>query len=155
MKHFGQPGFQTADKVGEMLPFEVIVVGTPVSHQAQNRQALRSWQAEIQAAARASLPAGAQPVLDSVEIHVVYYHDEDAAHLPDEDNMLKPIQDALQGLVYEDDGQITDGTCRKRNFDSSFKVRGLSAVLAEGFVQGREFVHITVALAPDPTVLTP
>lgn len=138
-----------------MLPLELIVVGTPVSHQARNRKALQSWQEAVRAAVNLALPPGAQPALDSVELHVVYYHDEDAAHLPDEDNMLKPIQDALQGLVYDDDSQVTDGTCRKRNLDDSFKVRGLSPVLAEGFVQGAEFIHIKVSAAPDPRVLKP
>jgi len=138
-----------------MLPLEIIVVGTPVSHQARNRQALRRWRQSVQAATQTSLPANTPPVLDSVELHVVYYHDEDAAHLPDEDNLLKPIQDALQGHVYVNDSQVTDGTCRKRNLDDSFKVRGLSPVLAEGFVQGEEFIHITITPAPNPAVLTP
>jgi len=138
-----------------MLPVEFIVVGTPVSQQAHNREALRSWRAEIQAVAQNTVPDDETPVVDSVEIHVVYYHDKDAAHLPDEDNMLKPIQDALQGIVYVNDSQVSDGTCRKRDLDGSFKVRHLRPVVAEGFIQGDEFVHITVMPSPDPRILTP
>lgn len=136
-----------------MLPLQFIVIGTPVSHQARNRKVLRSWRADVAQATRAAVEAGAAPVEDDVEIEVVYYHDEEAPNLPDEDNMLKPVQDALQGIVYVDDSQISDGTCRRRNLDSSFEVRRMSRVLADGFVQGEEFIHVTVRPAPDPRVL--
>jgi Holliday junction resolvase RusA-like endonuclease len=36
----------------------------------------------------------------------------------DIDNIPKPISDALQGLVYLDDEQVTDVLCRKRNLNS-------------------------------------
>lgn len=129
--------------------------GTPVSHQAHNRKALRSWKADVEQAARAAVTAAARPVSHEVEIQVVYFHDEGAPHLPDEDNMLKPIQDALQGIIYANDGQVTDGTCCRRNLDDSFHVRRMSAVLAQGFVQGDEFVQVIVREAPNPRVLRP
>jgi hypothetical protein len=66
----------------------------------------------------------------------------------DNDNMLKPIQDALNKLVYEDDQQITDTYVRKTDINGSFRVRGMSAVLAEGFCRGNEFLHIKVEQAP-------
>jgi hypothetical protein len=131
-------------------PVEFIVVGTPVSHQARRREALRSWMATVEEKARLALAAGPDPVGEPVEVLVVYYHDEGAANLPDEDNLLKPIQDAMQGIVYADDTQVRDGTCSKRNLDAAFKVRRMSPVLADGFVQGEEFVYIKVSPAPDP-----
>jgi crossover junction endodeoxyribonuclease RusA len=66
----------------------------------------------------------------------------------DNDNMLKPIQDALNRLIYEDDRQITDTAVRKTDINGSFRVRGMSSVLAEGFCRGNEFLHIKVEHAP-------
>ncbi len=63
--------------------------------------------------------------------------------------MLKPIQDAMQGVVYANDAQITDTSVRKTNLDGQFTVRGMSRVLAEGFCRGTEFLYIKVEEAPD------
>lgn len=63
--------------------------------------------------------------------------------------MVKPIQDALNGLVYEDDRQITDIIVRKTDLNGRFRVRGMPLVLAEGFSRGREFLYVRVELAPD------
>ncbi len=71
----------------------------------------------------------------------------------DTDNMLKPIQDALIGLIYNDDRQITDITAGKRDINGSFRVRGLSSSLAEGFNSNNEFVHVKVEEAPNPQEL--
>jgi crossover junction endodeoxyribonuclease RusA len=45
----------------------------------------------------------------------------------DIDNLPKPILDALKGLVYLDDTQITDVVCRKRNLHSDLRVEILQA----------------------------
>jgi len=67
----------------------------------------------------------------------------------DNDNMLKPIQDALQGVVYANDDQVTDTVVRKTYLDGRFKVRGMSVVLAQGFARGVAFLYIRVEDAPD------
>jgi len=45
-------------------------------------------------------------VKQPVRLTICYYHDRVAIRL-DNDNLVKPIQDALNGLVYEDDRLIT------------------------------------------------
>lgn len=112
-----------------------------------------SWREDVEDAARNAIDPRIQPIEDDVEIGVVYYHDEGAPHLPDQDNMLKPIQDALQGIVYINDRQLSDVSCCRRNFDGSFHVRRMSAILATGFVGGEEFIHVVVKSAPNPQVL--
>jgi crossover junction endodeoxyribonuclease RusA len=131
---------------------EFRVTGTPISHQGHNKPLLRQWRENVAAAARAALPDGFVAATVEVEVQVVYYF-EDGPAIPDEDNLLKPIQDALRGIVYADDDQVVDGTCCKRNIDGAFRVRNWSTVLAEGFVAGEEFVHVIVRNAPDPEVL--
>ena len=44
-----------------------------------------------------------------------YFKDESRSESLDVDNIPKPILDALSGLVYADDRQITDLVCRKRD----------------------------------------
>jgi crossover junction endodeoxyribonuclease RusA len=83
-----------------------------------------------------------------VSIAVTYYHDGPAVRI-DNDNLVKPVQDALNGLVYEDDNLITDTNLRKTDLNGRFQVRGMSAVLAEGFCKGEEFLHIRIEAAPD------
>jgi Holliday junction resolvase RusA-like endonuclease len=137
-----------------VLPIEFRVTGTPISHQSRNRPLLAEWRDAVSQAARAAVPDSAAPVVTNVELHVVYYYEEGPAR-PDEDNLLKPIQDALQGIVYRNDDQVMDGTCRKRDIDGKFNVRNVGMVIAEGFVDGREFVHVVVRDAPDPGVVRP
>lgn len=79
------------------------------------------------------LPA---PLEVPLKLTVVYYHDRQSV-LIDHDNMLKPIQDALAGLIYVNDRQITDAQTRKTNIDGRFRVRHLSAVYALAFGGGR------------------
>jgi hypothetical protein len=79
---------------------------------------------------------------------VVYYHDGEHVRI-DNDNLVKPIQDALIGLIYQDDRLITGTTVRKTSLDGRFRVRRMSRVLADAFVDGREFLHIRVDEDPD------
>jgi crossover junction endodeoxyribonuclease RusA len=131
-----------------MLPFEFIVEGSPLSQQTKNKTRLRAWRQTLRSAAGRYLPVNAQPSKERLQITVVYYYSGATAKM-DNDNMIKPIQDALQGLVYVDDNQITDTRVRRTNLNGAFRVRGMSPVLAEGFCLGTEFLHIKIEEAPD------
>lgn len=71
----------------------------------------------------------------------------------DVDNLPKPILDALKGLVYLDDEQVTDVLCRKRDLNANLRVLNPSPTLAEGFEMGGEFLYIVATPAPDQTVI--
>jgi len=79
-------------------PFEFFVKGPPLSQQTRNPARLREWKAYVRSEAAIRWPAEA-PVEVALKLTVVYYH-ERAAVLIDHDNLVKPIQDALAGLVY-------------------------------------------------------
>ena len=51
--------------------------------------------------------------------------------------MVKPIQDALIGLVYEDDRLITDTVVRKTSIDAPIRVRGYPIILLEALRRRR------------------
>ena len=71
----------------------------------------------------------------------------------DIDNIHKPISDALKGLVYLDDEQITDVLCLKRNRNSNLRIENPSSILAEGFSRGSQFLYILVEEAPNQEVI--
>jgi Holliday junction resolvase RusA-like endonuclease len=131
-----------------MLPFEFIIDGPPVSHQTRHAARLHAWQHIVRTAAAQRWPANTPPVRIRLSFTVTYYHDGVSVRI-DNDNLVKPIQDALNGLVYVDDRQITDTHVRKTDLNGSFRVRGMSPVLAEGFCRGNEFLYICVDIAPD------
>ena len=69
------------------------------------------------------------------------------------DNLSKPISDALQGLAYRDDEQVSDIVCRKRNLNHELRLENPSLVLAEGFSRGNQFLYIVIEEAPDQEVI--
>ena len=86
-----------------------------------------------------------------VMLQITYFYDSVAM---DADNIVKPIQDAIIGLAYVDDDQVTDILVRKRDLSGNFRVEDMTLTLAEGFARGNEFLHIVVIAAPDQEVLT-
>jgi hypothetical protein len=127
-------------------PFEFFVEGPPLSQQTRNPRRLREWKEYVRAEATKLWPAQA-PVEIPLKLTVVYYHERPSVSI-DHDNMIKPIQDALAGLIYKNDRQITDAQTRKTNIDGRFRLRRLSAVYARAFGGGREFVYIRIEEAP-------
>jgi Holliday junction resolvase RusA-like endonuclease len=137
-----------------VLPFEFIVTGKPVSHQTKDKKRLQGWKALVHDAAAACW--NAPPLGEHVRVVITHYYDAEPGNehdVPDSDNIVKPVRDALNGLIYVDDYQVTDFVSRRRNLNGSFRVKGMSVILAEGFCSGKEFLHIRVEAAPDPTDL--
>ena len=97
-----------------MLPFEFIVEGPPVSLQTKKRRRLQAWKSKVSDVATNALANGALPVNDQIIFKVTYYYEGDS---PDADNIIKPMQDALVGVVYVDDNQVIETSARKRNIN--------------------------------------
>ena len=132
-----------------MLPFEFVIDGPPVSQQTRRRERVRQWRDEVQRVAAQHWPTGELPVTGPIMLTITYFYDSISM---DVDNLPKPILDALKGLVYLDDEQVTDVLCRKRNLNRDFRVDNPSSVLADGLSRGNEFLYVVVAEAPDQEV---
>ena len=65
----------------------------------------------------------------------------------DVDDIPKPILDALKGLVYRDDSQVTDLLCRKRDLNGDLRIQNPASVLLGTLGQSEQFLHITVISA--------
>ncbi|WP_434588777.1 RusA family crossover junction endodeoxyribonuclease [Pseudomonas sp. R4-83] len=133
-----------------MLPFEFTIKGPPVSHQTKNRQRLQDWKAEVRRAATELWEVGEDAVDVPVRFSTTYYYEGDT---PDVDNIIKPLQDALNGLVYVDDAQCQETKSRKRPLNGSYQIKGASGVLLKAFSDGQEFLHIRVEECPHDGVL--
>ena len=84
-------------------------------------------------------------------LKLLYLYDEPAL---DADNILKPIQDALIGVLLQDDSIITDVEIRRRWLRTTFVVNAESPVLDAGLALGREFVYVALTDAPAQDVLS-
>jgi crossover junction endodeoxyribonuclease RusA len=132
-----------------VLPFEFVIDGPPVSQQTRRRERVRQWRDGVRKVAEQYWPAGELPVIGPIMLTITYFYDSISM---DVDNLPKPISDALRGLVYLDDEQVTDVLCRKRNLNRDFRIENPSSVLADGLSRGNEFLYIVVAEAPDQEV---
>jgi crossover junction endodeoxyribonuclease RusA len=129
-----------------MLPFEFNVDGPPVSQQARRPERLAAWKVSVRAKAHEFWPKEAPAVEQEITVEITHFFEGAPA---DVDNIPKPILDALKGLVYVDDRQVTDLVSRRRPLGGPHKVDSLSPTLAEGLAEGREFLHIRIVAASD------
>jgi len=129
----------------EMLPFEFVIPQRPVSQQARRQARLRDWKEFVSTHARLAINEPRELATEPVALKLLYLYDEAAL---DADNILKPIQDALIGIVLEDDSVITDIEIRRRRLRTTFTVTSVSPVLAAGLALGREFVYVALSDAP-------
>jgi crossover junction endodeoxyribonuclease RusA len=125
---------------------EFIVQGRPLSQQSKNRAKLNEWKNKVAQAAKAKWPNN--PLDTHLELTVTFYHEGSDVVL-DNDNMIKPIADAMNKIIYADDGCITDHQLRKSSIDGPIVARRVSLVLLEGFSIGNEFIHVVIREAPD------
>lgn len=134
-----------------MLPFEFTIKGPPISLQTKNKARLNVWRQQVRAAATAMVKAGVVPIVDPVTVTITYYYDGDT---PDVDNIIKPIQDALIGVVFVDDAQVIDTRCRKKSLNGSYRINGASAILLQAFSDNVGFLHVRIQEPGDGQDLT-
>ena len=93
-----------------------------------------------------------QPFVGDVMVTITYLYNRGSIDI-DVDNIPKPILDALKGLVYSDDSQVTDLLCRKRRYGVVLRIPDPSALLRESYDNYQEFVHVNVENALSTEVL--
>ena len=133
-----------------MLPFEFTIDGPPVSQQTRRRSRLHDWKKRVRQEAEQKWSSGELPHSEPIMLTIIYFYDTASM---DVDNIPKPISDALNGLVYFDDEQITDILVRKRNLNDDLRLTNPSDTLTEGFVRGSEFLYIVIKAAPNQGVI--
>lgn len=129
-----------------MLHLEFVIPGPPISHQTTVPAKRIAWQATVKA--EASKVWTGEPLTGKLKFVLINFHEGDKPPL-DDDNMVKPIRDALNKLVYEDDRQIRFSETVQVSIDAPIKIRRASKVLMDAFHKGEEFLYVRVEDAPD------
>lgn len=116
--------------------------GIPISSQAPGLSRAK-WQAVVRAAAQVAWGTGVPCADTDLALLVVHLHDEDGGNI-DNDNMVKPIQDALIGVIYVDDRQITDTWILRRSL-TALQLVNPSPDAAAAVAAGTDFVLIRIS----------
>ncbi|MBE9209974.1 RusA family crossover junction endodeoxyribonuclease [Nostoc sp. LEGE 06077] len=123
------------------LPFEFLIPRRPVSLQAK-RKGLQEWKNFVRSEAQ-KVWQGSSPIQNTnLQLTLVYLCSD---YPPDTDNIIKPIQDALVGLVFEDDNLISDVESHRRFISNPIDFINLPLLLQQGVLIGQECVYVKVS----------
>ncbi len=120
--------------------FEFLIERRPLSLQTKSRENLQQWKTFVksEAAKNWHLPLIAEKYL---HISIVYLCDDSP---PDVDNIVKPILDALVGLIYKDDIQVADVESHRRYLSDDIDATNLPSLLQYGVLKGEECVYVKI-----------
>ena len=120
--------------------FEFLIERRPLSLQAKNRENLQQWKIFVtnEAAKSWHLPLISEKYL---HISIVYLCDDSP---PDVDNIVKPILDALVGLIYKDDELVADVESHRRYLSDGIDATNLPSLLQQGVLKGEECVYVKI-----------
>lgn len=122
------------------MKFEFLIPQRPLSLQAK-RSSLQAWKAFVKAEAAKTWTRTL--LSEDLDLHLTLVYLYDTAPL-DVDNIIKPIQDALVGLIYTDDQQITDVQAHRRHLQGTFDILKFPDLLLQGIYTGSECVYVKI-----------
>lgn len=134
-----------------MLLFEFVVEGQPVSQQSRRRERVGIWRQTVAEAAQAVWPVATPPIATDIAVTITYFYEGVPA---DVDNIVKPILDALKGIVFNDDRQISDLLTQRRPLAGPYIIPVASPRLIDGLGLGDEFLHVAISSPPANAQLT-
>jgi crossover junction endodeoxyribonuclease RusA len=132
---------------------EFIVSGTPISSGASGQSRTR-WKEAVSAASASVVPSKHALVADSVRVTIVYFYVRTDLDL---DNILKPILDALNEVIYVDDSQVANIVAAKRDRTETLFLEGASPVIMQQLAATanapQDFVYVAVELVNLTTLI--
>ena len=117
--------------------FELLLPRRPVSLQAKR---LQPWKTYVRAEAARQWAAGPSSA-GAFRLTLVYLCNTSPVDI---DNIIKPIQDALETVVYPADELITDVDSHRRLFTDTFNLTSLPTLLIQGIASQQECVYVRV-----------
>jgi len=120
--------------------FDFLIRKRPVSLQTKKRENLQKWKRSVQAEAEKTWTGS---IFSGTDLHLtlIYLYNSDPV---DTDNIIKPIQDALIGIVYDDDLLIADVDSHRRSLSGTFDLTRCPMPLVQGIISGLECVYVRV-----------
>ena len=140
-------GYALSAPVPIVFPFRMILAGPPVSVNSRDDVRLNSWKMIVVAHARPRVGT-APPTSEACCFSIGHYFERGGE--PDADNVVKPVQDALEQIVYVNDQQIVDSIGYKRDLRAGIRFRLEDPALPWALRTMLPFVHVQVSLASDP-----
>lgn len=126
----------------------LFVEGTPVAwsvsgggHPRAKSEKLVAWQNKIAKEALLYVGAGFDRIIETVELHLCFYmpRSQNAVkcgatypHRPDLSNLVKAAEDALKGVVIEDDSQVVRIVARKEYVGREAGSAGVAVSIKKG-----------------------
>ncbi len=132
-------------------PFAFVVEGPAVSQQARDTERRNRWKEQVNKAASQKWNADPLPTSSPIAVTITYFTKRDPGEARDVDNLAKPILDAMKGIVYCDDEQVSDLICRIRGLETKLRKVSQLADLPKNLDESRPVVHVCVDPAPAPT----
>lgn len=126
-----------------MTILEFLIPRRPLSLQTRNREYYQAWKRFV--AGEAGKVWGERPVIRAGDLHLMLIY-LNRRNPPDLDNINKPIQDALVGLVMDDDSLVADVECHRRAIVGTFfEPARLPPLLRRGLFGGAECVYVRLS----------
>ena len=123
-----------------IIYFEFLIPRRPVSTNNDKRR--QEWIRLVNKEAK-KFWTGSSPIKDAnLQLTLIYLCRDNP---PDTDNIIKPIQDALNKLVYEDDRLISDVESHRRFLSEPIDITNLPLLLRKGVIIGEECVYVKVS----------
>lgn len=120
---------------------EFLLPRRPLSHQAKDTKSKAAWRDFVYGRAFAAWKG--KPIkCGPLRFAIVYLCEDDPGDI---NNIIKPIQDALNSLIYSDDSLIWDVAGHMRLLSDPIDIIGLPDLLAEAVIGGRECVYVRIA----------
>ena len=126
-----------------MLPIEFVVLSRPLSLQTSSRARFQAWKDQVRA--EAAKAWGARQVLGEGEFHLTIVHLHHDGSTPDVDNIIKPIQDALEGVVLFNDNLVSDVESHRRVIPGRFETLRLPRLLVDALDSPLDCVYVRLA----------
>ena len=123
------------------VKIEFLIPRRPVSLQTRNRTNLQAWKNFVRAQA-AQVWSSNLIQSGDLQLTLVYLCDISP---PDTDNIVKPIQDALVGVVFSDDELVADVDCHRRSLNGTFDLTRLRRLVLAGLASRQECVYVQVS----------
>ena len=123
-----------------MHPVAFAVRGPAISARSHNSELLAGWKENVGNAAKGEM--GSRPVeTDSVSVTITYFLSGGRIDL---DNMAKPILDALEEVVLQNDDLVIDLQCHKRRLASVEAVDDPPVSVLQYLLTRQAFVYVAI-----------
>lgn len=133
-----------------MDPFDFIVPGIPRSVNAASRS-LTKWKENLVKTGKAVWPDGQPMHQGELTVKIVFYYSGETSL--DVDNIIKPVVDSMKGLVFDDDKNVFEVTCRKTPQGPETRISDAPPCLVEALGTIEDFLFIRVGDGPNHTEL--